>query len=49
MALSVEIPITVSTFLSIETLATLVEPKILTSEHSNGNFSEISTNLVAAA
>ena len=40
---------TILTFLSIETLAIFVEPKIFTSEHSKGNFSDISTNLVAAA
>ena len=49
MALSVEIPITVFTSLSIATLAKLTDPKIFTSEHSKGNFSEISTNFVAAA
>ena len=49
VALSVDIPMTVSTFFSIEALAILVDPKIFTSEHSNGNFSEISTNFVAAA
>ena len=45
-ALSVEIPITVLTPLSIATLATFDEPKIFTSEHSKGNSSEISTNFV---
>ena len=48
-ALSVDIPITVLIFLSIETLAILLDPTILESMVSNGYFSERSTNLVAAA
>ena len=47
--MSVEIPITDSIFLSIATLATLLDPKILQSMHSKGNFSDKSTNFVAAA
>ena len=41
-------PITVLIFFSIATLAKLEDPKILISEHSKGNFSDISTNFVAA-
>ena len=42
-------PITVGTFLFKQALATLVEPTIFVSMHSKGNFSERSTNFVAAA
>ena len=47
--MSVETPITVGTFLLIHALTRLVEPKIFISIHSKGNFSERSTNFVAAA
>ena len=48
-ALSVETPITVGTFLFIQARTILVDPSIFISIHSNGNFSDKSTNLVAAA
>ena len=48
-ALSVDTPITVEIFLFIQALAIFVDPIIFVSIHSNGNFSERSTNFVAAA
>ena len=48
-ALSVEIPTTVFILCSIETLAIFDDPTIFVSIHSNGNFSDKSTNFVAAA
>ena len=48
-ALSVETPITVGTFLFIQARTILVDPSIFISIHSNGNFSDKSTNFVAAA
>ena len=42
-------PITVGTFLFKHALAIFVDPTMLVSIHSKGNFSERSTNFVAAA